>query len=79
MNFSMGVAIFFVLWWMVLFAILPIGVRDQQESGSVVPGTPGSAPANPQLLKKALLTTAVTAVVFVVVYLIVTLGHITFE
>lgn len=78
MNFSMGVAIYFIIWWLVLFAVLPIGVRDQQESGAIVPGTPGSAPSHPQLGKKALLTTTVSAVVFALVYAVVTYGGIVF-
>ena len=38
------IAIFFVVWWIVLFAVLPFGVRTQQEDGEVVPGSEASAP-----------------------------------
>ena len=45
MDNVMAVAIYIFIWWIVLFAVLPFGVRTQDEAGSVVPGTPGSAPA----------------------------------
>ena len=59
-------AIFFVIWWIVLFAVLPFGVRSQQEQGAVTPGTEPGAPHAPRLLQKALWTTTVSAVLFVV-------------
>ena len=62
---SMAVAIFFTTWWIVLFAVLPWGVRSQEESGEVVPGTEPGAPHAPGLGKKALWTTIATVVVFV--------------
>ena len=63
MSLSFAVAIYVVIWWTVLFAILPIGVRTQGEDGAVVPGTPASAPTRPRLLRVALLTTLVSALV----------------
>ena len=40
-------AIYFVIWWIVLFAVLPWGVRSQHESGDSAPGTDPGAPAMP--------------------------------
>ncbi|MGL4496733.1 MAG: DUF1467 family protein, partial [Beijerinckiaceae bacterium] len=31
------IAIYFVIWWIILFAVLPFGVRSQVEEGKVVP------------------------------------------
>ena len=66
MTPAIGVAIFFTMWWVVLFAILPIGVRSQHEdpTAEVVPGSDPGAPMAPMLLRKALATTAVTIVLF---------------
>ena len=64
MSLSFAIAIYVVIWWTVLFAILPIGVRTQGEDGAVVPGTPESAPTRPRLVRVALLTTLVSALVF---------------
>ncbi len=63
MKIGTLVAMYFVIWWICLFAVLPIRVRTQGEAGEVVPGTPASAPARPQLLLKAGITTVVAAIV----------------
>ena len=61
---SMAVVVYFTIWWIVLFAVLPWGVRSQEEAGEVVPGSEAGAPAAPRLLWKALWTTLISAVVF---------------
>ena len=63
MKIGTIVAMYFVIWWICLFAVLPIRVRTQGEAGEVVPGTPASAPARPQMLLKAGITTVVAAIV----------------
>ena len=68
MDNVMAVAIYIFIWWIVLFAVLPFGVRTQAEEGEVVPGTPESAPANPRLLRIFLINTLVATVVFALVY-----------
>ena len=57
------VAVFFVTWWLVLFAVMPWGMRTQDEEGDVVLGTPRSAPVKPRLLRKVIGTTIVATVV----------------
>jgi len=68
MDSMMAVAIYIFIWWIVLFAVLPFGVRTQEEEGHVVPGTVESAPAKPRLLRIFLINTAVATVVFALVY-----------
>ena len=63
MKIGTLVAMYFVIWWICLFAVLPLKVRTQGESGEVIAGTPASAPARPQLLLKAGLTTVLAAIV----------------
>ena len=70
MGWITAVAIFFVIWWTVLFAILPLGVRSQDEDGEIVPGTPHSAPSTPRMGRKLLQTTLAAAVVFALFYLV---------
>ena len=62
MNLVSLIAIYFVVWWIVLFAVLPWGMRTQEEEGEVVLGSTHSAPSRPRLLRKALITTLVSAV-----------------
>jgi predicted secreted protein len=64
MSLSFAIAIYLIIWWTVLFAVLPIGVRTQGEDGAVVPGTPESAPSAPRLLRVVLTTTVVSALLF---------------
>jgi predicted secreted protein len=61
-------AVYFVIWWTVLFCILPMNIRSQIEAGEVVAGTEPGAPASPQLLRKVVITSLVSFGVFAVVY-----------
>ena len=60
----LAVAMFLSIWFVVLFAVLPFGVRSQHELGEHVPGTDPGAPVEPKLLKKALWTSLLTVAVF---------------
>lgn len=64
MSYTLAFAIYFVTWWTVLFAVLPMRVRTQGEDGEVVPGTPESAPSRPAFLWVIGMTTLVTTVIF---------------
>ncbi|HVU43560.1 MAG TPA: DUF1467 family protein [Xanthobacteraceae bacterium] len=72
MSTTTAAAVFFLIWWVTLFAVLPWGVRSQQESGEVVPGTDPGAPLVPRLGRKLIWTTLVTCVVFGVLYVVFT-------
>lgn len=63
----MAVAIYFTTWWIVLFAVLPFGVRSQEEAHDVVPGSDPGAPLLPRLAVKALWTTGLSALVFLLI------------
>jgi predicted secreted protein len=63
MSWGSLLAIYFVVWWTILFAVLPWGTRTQEEEGDVVLGTVHSAPARPRLLAKAIATSIVAAVI----------------
>lgn len=65
-------AVYFVIWWTTLFAVLPFGVRSQIEDGDVVPGTEGAAPARPRLLRIFLITTLVASVGFGLLFVVLT-------
>ncbi|NBN77986.1 DUF1467 family protein [Microvirga tunisiensis] len=64
MSIPYALAVYFMMWWIVLFAILPFGVRTQEEEGQVVPGTVESAPARFRMLRTVGWTTAVTTLLF---------------
>ena len=60
----MAIAVYFTTWWIVLFAVLPFGVRSQHESGEVTAGTDPGAPVAPGLKVKALWTTGISLVLY---------------
>jgi predicted secreted protein len=64
MPITTDCAIFFLIWWVVLFAVLPWGVHGQQEAGEIVPGSDPGAPAIPNLRWKLVWTTLIAAVIF---------------
>lgn len=64
MSISSSIAIYFVLWWVVLFAVLPFGVRSQIEDGSAVPGSDPGAPVLPLMAKKLIWTTVLSLLIF---------------
>ena len=61
-------ALYFTIWWTVLFAILPIGVTTYADAGIEVKdgGDPG-APVDPKLKRKFMTTTWVSAIVLAVI------------
>jgi predicted secreted protein len=63
MSFVSLLAIYFVVWWVILFAVLPWGTRTQAEEGDIVLGSAHSAPSRPMLLRKALATSIVAAII----------------
>lgn len=79
MSLVFAIAIYFVVWWIVLFAILPFGVTTQEEAGEVVPGTAESAPAAPNLKPKLIATTIVATVIFAIIYWLVAGGSVTLD
>ena len=70
MPITTAVAIFFLIWWVVLFAVLPWGIRSQHEGGEIVPGTDPGAPVIPNLGRKLLWTTLVSVAIFAACYVV---------
>ncbi len=69
MKIGTALAIYFVVWWIVLFAILPLGVKNAHEAGeTTLEGNEPGAPVKHQMGRKALITTGVSAIVFVIIY-----------
>lgn len=73
------IAIYFIIWWVVLFAVLPWGVRSQQESGEVAPGTDPGAPAVHRVWMKLVWTTVIAGVVFGILTAVYKTGLIPYE
>jgi predicted secreted protein len=63
-----GIMIYIVIWFVVLFAVLPWGVRAPEK---VEPGHAESAPDNPRLWLKAGITTVVALAIWGIVYYVI--------
>ncbi len=70
MNLVGGIVVFLVTWWLVLFTVLPWGVSTQAEEDDVVRGTEPGAPSVPALWRKALITTAITMGLWLIIYFV---------
>lgn len=76
MNWVSGIVLYVILWCVVLFAVLPWGVRSAEPTDL---GYAAGAPANPQLLKKALWTTVITAGIWLIIFLVIQADVISFR
>jgi predicted secreted protein len=72
MSLATSIAIYFIIWWVVLFAVLPWGVRSQHEGGEIAPGSDPGAPTIPGLKRKLVWTTIIAALVFALWHVVYT-------
>ena len=79
MPLTTSLAIYFIMWWLVFFAVLPWGVRSQEEHGDIAPGTDPGAPAVHGLKVKLIWTTVVATIVFAAFYWAYVTKAIAFE
>ena len=80
MSLPSALAIYFIIWWLVLFLVLPFGIRNAHESGEAVEeGHEPGAPVNPRLVRKAIITTILATAVFVIFYLAQTRGLLSLD
>jgi predicted secreted protein len=69
MDLVGGLAVYFILWWLVLFAVLPWGVRNTDETGEeAAPGTMPGAPVKAMMWRKLLATTIVSGIIFAILW-----------
>ncbi|MCW2247571.1 putative secreted protein [Azospirillum fermentarium] len=76
MGLVSGIAVYVVVWWVVLFAVLPWGVRAEE---APEPGTDRGAPRRPHILLKFAVTTVIAAVVWGIIDAVVLSDLISFR
>jgi predicted secreted protein len=79
MTITGAIVLYAVTWFMVFFVVLPIRFTSQADAGSVVPGTPRSAPSTENVGKKARVTTIFATVLWAINCGIILSGWITVE
>jgi predicted secreted protein len=77
MSITTAIAIYFLIWWVVLFTVLPWGVRPQGAEGA--PGTDPGAPLVPRLLAKLVWTTIIATAVFAACATVYVKGWVTLD
>ncbi len=60
----LGPGIFLTIWWISLFIMLPIGIKSQEESGTIVKGTDPGAPVVTGMARKLIYNTVLAVVIF---------------
>ena len=78
-TLSTAFAIYFVIWWIVLFVTLPFGVRSQHEDGEAVAGTDPGAPIATLMGRKLIWTTVISAIMFALAWLAYNAGFLNIE
>jgi predicted secreted protein len=77
MTWFTGVVLYVLIWWVVLFAVLPFGTRPVADADPTS-GWRG-APERPRLLRKAVITTLVACVIWGLAYALITSGWVSFR
>lgn len=76
MGLVSGIVVFVVVWWVVLFAVLPWGAKPPD---SVEPGLAESAPESPRIALKFLVTTGVAFLVWLAIEVVISSGIVSFR
>jgi len=74
MGITGSIIVYVMIWWIIFFSVLPIGIQSNKEVfkekiGGMDPG----APKNPNMGKKFLITTLMTTIIFSVIYYLVSI------
>ena len=77
MSWFSAFVLYAVIWFLTLFVVLPLRLTTQGEAGRVVPGTPESAPANPMMKRRLIVTTVAGTAIWVAVTATILSGWIT--
>ena len=67
-EFLKGFLIYVIIWWIVLFAILPFGIKKPD---NVEKGHADGAPQNPLIFKKFIITSLTAFILWLIVFYII--------
>ena len=76
MSWLSGVVVFVIVWWLVFFMTLPVGVRRARE---VERGNDPGAPERARLGMKAVVTTMIAGVLTLLAFLLIDSEWLTFR
>jgi predicted secreted protein len=76
MNLFSAFVVWLIIWWLVLFIILPIGIRGQAEEGDIVKGSEPGAPHTLDIKRKFIQTTIIASVLWMLTCILIVSGVI---
>ncbi|MDC3111465.1 MAG: DUF1467 family protein [Candidatus Pelagibacterales bacterium] len=68
MGLAGSIILFLLIWWLLLFTVLPLNISDKAEK-NVEGGNDTGAPSNPQIFKKFLITTIISIIIWSIMYI----------
>ena len=72
MGITGSIIVYVIIWWIIFFSVLPIGIQSNKEVfREKLEGIDPGAPKNPKIAKKFLITTIITTIIFLVIYYLV--------
>ena len=72
MGITGSIIVYVLIWWIIFFSILPVGIQSNKEKFKArIEGVDPGAPNNPKIAKKFLITTIITSIIFIVIYYLV--------
>ena len=79
MGWATGTAVYVVIWWLVIFMVLPWGAKSVIDEDDVKKGHAASAPKNPRMPLKIAITTVISGALWGIVYMVIETGVISFR
>jgi len=79
MNWFSALVVWLIIWWLVLFIILPIGVRGQAEENDIVEGSEPGAPHTLDIKRKFIQTTIIASILWVVACGVILSGLVSWD
>ena len=72
MGVTGSIIVYVLIWWIIFFSVLPVGIQSNKEKFKErIEGIDPGAPNNPKIVKKFLITTIMTTIIFVLIYYLV--------
>tara|TARA_A100001015_G_C14380953_1_gene477990 strand:+ start:249 stop:503 length:255 start_codon:yes stop_codon:yes gene_type:complete len=69
MGITGSIIVYVMIWWIIFFSILPVGIKSNKQTfKDTIGGSDPGAPKNPKIMKKFLITTIITSILFIVIY-----------
>ena len=71
MGITGSIIVYVLIWWIIFFSVLPVGIQSNKvKFEEKIEGVDPGAPKNPKIAKKFLITTIITSIIFIVIYLL---------